>query len=275
MNVLFIGATGRVGSQVVPFLQPQFELTLAAYSAGEVGGLPVVAADICNWEETATLLAAGTTDGAPFDAVVYCATADYRDVHKGDAEARRQYFERCIEVNARGAYHVFEAAHRAGVQRVVHVGSLTAMLGAPRYEYIGTDALDRPSDLYASTKIFGENVGRSYVFRPRHLGPDPDLLETPMRVICLRLGHPFESEAQWWASRFSESKVAVATEDIARAMTRALLTEVRYGVYPVVSQVDETYIDPALYAELGYEPTWLLSAAAGRWIRRDAAHAAS
>jgi uronate dehydrogenase len=273
MNVLFIGATGRVGSHVVPFLKPQFDLTLAAYGAGEVAGLPVVAADICDWEATVALIKAGTANGAPFDAVVYCATADYRGVHKRDAEARRQYFERCIEVNARGAYHVFEAAHRADVPRVVHVGSLTAVLGAPRYEYIDTDTPDRPSDLYAATKIFGENVGRSYAFWPRHFAPGSSRIKAPMQVICLRLGHPFESEAQWRASRFGSSQVAVSMEDIARALERALLSEVRYGVYPVVSQVDDTYIDPALYAELGYEPAWLLSVAADRWIRRDEARA--
>jgi NAD(P)-dependent dehydrogenase (short-subunit alcohol dehydrogenase family) len=274
MNVLFIGATGKVGSHVVPFLKPQFDLTLAAYTAGEVAGLPVAAVDICEWEATAALIKEGP-GGAPFDAVVYCATANYRGVRHYDPEEHRRYFEHCIEVNARGAYHVYEAAYRAGISRVVHVGSLTAVLGSPRYDYIGLDTPDRPMDLYAATKIFGENVGRSYAFRPRRYRAQPDEIKTPMRVICLRLGQPFESEPEWRASRFCSSRIAVCMEDIARALERSLLTEVSYGVYPVVSQVDDIYIDPALYAELGYEPGWLLSAAANQWIRRDETHNAT
>lgn len=263
MKVLFIGATGWVGSHVVPFLQPQFELTLAAHSSDKVAGLPVCAVDICDWETTAALVKSGTANGRPFDAVVYCATADYRGVQWQDADGARQYFERCIEVNVRGTYHVFEAAYQAGISRVIHIGSLTAMLGMPQYEYINAATHDRPADLYAATKIFGENVGRSYAFPP----PGMENVRRPMQVICLRLGHPFSSEQQWRCSRHCCSRIGVCMEDIASAIDKALLSEVRYGVYPVVSQVDDTYIDPGLYAELGYEPGCHLSVAADRWIR--------
>jgi hypothetical protein len=77
-----------------------------------------------------------------------------------------------------------------------------------------------------------------------------------MQVVCLRLGHPFISEAHWRESRHKATDVAVFIEDIARAMERALLVDVRYGIYPIVSLKDDPWVDPALYAELGYQPRW-------------------
>jgi len=43
MNVLYIGATGLVGSHVTPILKEKFDLTLTAFSEGEVKGMPVTA----------------------------------------------------------------------------------------------------------------------------------------------------------------------------------------------------------------------------------------
>lgn len=256
MKVLFIGATGLVGSHAVPFLTQKFDLTLTAFNSGNVAELEVTALDITDWEATAALIQQGTSDGKPFDAIVYCATANYRG-NSGDRDSRHRYFENCIEVNARGAYHVFEAAWRANVAKVVHIGSMTAMLGAPEYEQINAESRDRPNDLYAATKIFGEHVGRSYVFRPRQKRKTS--LKPPtqsMQVLCLRLGQPFIDEQHWKNSPHVGSRLATSMEDIAQAIECSLLTEVRYGVYSIVSAVENTKIDPELYAEIGYKPRW-------------------
>lgn len=254
MRVLFIGATGLVGSHVAPFLKDRFELTLAALNAGEVAGLPVSPVNICNWEEIAAFIAAGSA-GSPFDAVIYCATADYQGVRKAPRSQRHAYYENCIEVNMRGAYHVYEASWRANVARVVHIGSMTSFLGEPKYAVLDSSAVDRPRDLYAASKVFGEQVGRSYVFPGAGHLLRPGGTELPMQVLCLRLGQPYESLAAWQRSP-KTCREAVWMEDIARAMERALLTPVQYGVYPIVSQVENPWVDPELYAELGYQPAW-------------------
>lgn len=252
MKVLFIGATGLVGSHAVAILKDNFDITPAAIGGGEVAGMPVQDVDIVNWEMIEPAIKNGAPDGGRFDAVVYCATADFHHLNRSDAECMRRYYENCIEVNARGAYHVFEAAWRAGVSRVVHIGSMTAMLGQPHYEYIGVGTPDRPNDLYASTKIFGENVGRSYAFR------QPDSGQS-MKVLCLRLAQPcVEDEPvtlRWMHSKDS-CPWAADVRDIASAIECCLTTELQYGVYPVVSAADDVRIDPGLYAELGYKPQW-------------------
>lgn len=252
MKVLFIGATGLVGSHTVAILKDKFDITPAAIDGGEVAGLPIQQIDIVQWQDIEAAIKNGAADGGKFDAVVYCATANYHNLDRSDAEELRRYYENCIEVNARGAYHVFEAAWRAGVSRVVHIGSMTAMLGRPLYDYIDVGTPDRPNDLYAATKIFGENVGRSYAFR------QPDSGQS-MKVLCLRLAQPSvedEPRTLAWVHSNESCGWAVDIRDIASAIECCLTTDLQYGVYPVVSAADKTFIAPALYAELGYKPQW-------------------
>jgi len=252
MKVLFIGATGLVGSHTVAILKNKYDIIPAAIDGGEVAGLPVQQVDIVNWHDIESTIKNGAPDGEKFDAVVYCATADYHNANRIEAEGLRHYYENCIEVNARGAYHVFEAAWRAGVSRVVHIGSMTAMLGQPVYDYIGVGTPDRPNDLYAATKIFGENVGRSYAFR------QPDSGQS-MKVLCLRLAQPSvenEPSTLRWIHSKQSCGWAADVRDIASAIECCLTTDLQYGVYPVVSTANKEFISADLYTELGYKPKW-------------------
>jgi nucleoside-diphosphate-sugar epimerase len=261
MKVLFIGATGLVGKHAVAILKNKFEITPAAIDGGEVAGLSVQQIDIVKWDEIESAIKNGAPDGGKFDAVVYCATADYH-VKKQTKEDLRLYFENCIEVNARGAYHVFEAAWRAGVSRVVHIGSMMEYLGQPSYKYIGVGTPDRPNDVYAASKVFGEQVGRSYAFR------QPDSGQS-MKVLCLRLAQPsVEDEPQTlrWIHSKESCPWAADVRDIASAIECCLTTDLQYGVYPVVSLADDTRIAPALYAELGYKPQWKYDFVEGKGV---------
>ena len=67
-RVLFVGASGVIGRRIVPALADRFSLVLAAREAGAVGGLPVAACDITDWEQTLALVQAANAD-----AVVNCA----------------------------------------------------------------------------------------------------------------------------------------------------------------------------------------------------------
>ncbi len=247
-RVLFIGATGVVGSQVVPLLAREFELSPAAFGGGRVEQLEVAHCDITDFEATQALLRS-----APFEAVVNCAVADHRGARFDDPEARRTYFERCLDINARGAYYVFEAAARAGVPACVFVSSLTAVMGEPRYSHVPADAPPRPRDLYSCTKLFGEQLGATYAHRAHD----------PLRVLCLRLGQPYpafvESDENWNQNAFSRSMM-VHHEDIAAAITRALHSSRRYGVYPILSRSDGAWIDQSRCQEIDYAPQWTFSA---------------
>lgn len=263
-RVLFVGATGRVGHQVVPILREKFAVTATAISGGEVAGEPVGDIDITDWASVERVVRAGDAQGRPFDAVVNCAIANSYGIDHKDPAVHHLYEEQCIDVNARGAYHVFEAAKRAGVPRVVYISSMTAVLGEPRYERIEADTLNRPRDIYAACKVFGENVGRTYAY-PRGDGSGG------MQVTCLRLGMPYPvltGSDRMWQKNFGRRAVIVHMEDVAQAIRCALTLPpaVRYGIYTIVSHSDNPFVDPKVYAGLGYEPLWRFS---GQGAERD------
>ena len=252
-RVLFIGATGRVGHQVLPLLSEDFAFTAAALGGGQVAGTTVSDVDITDLASVEAVVRAGDAQGQPFDAIVNCAIADSYRNQQNDAESRHLYEEQCIEVNARGAYHVYEAARRAGVPRVVFVSSMTAVLGQPRYDYIGPDTLDRPRDVYAACKMFGENVGRSYAYPQRDGGG--------LQVSCLRLGMPYPvltGSDQAWQENIGRRALIVHIEDVAHSIRCALQLPpaVRFGIYTIVSDSDNDFVSSELYAGLGYSPGW-------------------
>jgi uronate dehydrogenase len=251
MNVLFAGATGIVGQQVVPILRREFDLSLIARGSGQVAGQPVIDVDITDFEALESVVQAGTARGERFDAIVNCAIAPYRGVEKESPEGRHRYAENCIEVNARGAYHLYEVAARARVPRVVFISSMTAVIGPPRYDFIDKNADTKPLDIYACTKVFGENIGRYYAYRSEDEGPR-------LRVICLRLGSPykgFKASDETWSQR-RKRLLPSHFEDIACGIRLALKANIQYGIYPIVSDSDTPYVDPSLSAELGYSPSW-------------------
>src|SRR5688500_479381 len=142
MRVLFVGASGVIGRQVVPLLMPHFQLELAALEAGEMAGHPVRAVDICDFESTQELVRE-----CRVDAVVNCAVADYREHQfNRSPEVVHRYRESTIDVNVRGAYHLYEAAARAGVAKFVFISSLTVISGSPHYERISGGEAPRPSN---------------------------------------------------------------------------------------------------------------------------------
>jgi nucleoside-diphosphate-sugar epimerase len=256
MRVLFLGATGIVGSQVVPELQNEHELTLAALGGGEVNGVPVKDVDITDLSSLERAVRAGSSDGEPFDAIVNCAIASHSHIDYNSPEQLHDYYEQCIDVNARGAYHVCEAAARAAVPCVIYISSMTAVLGPPRPERLDASTRDQPNDVYAASKVFGEHIGRYYAFRSPREG-------ARVRTICLRLGQPYKS-FNFWDSRWPTSPAQRGTtsdcRDVARAIDCALCSDIVYGVYTILSDSDYPLVAPELYSELGYNPGWKFTA---------------
>lgn len=247
MRVLFVGATGIVGRNVTPILAQDFDMRLAAHESGEIAGLPVKAVDIRDFEGTLALV---KESGA--EAVVNCAIADYRSKPtSGTPELAHQYNQSTIEVNVRGAYHLYEAAARHGVSKFVFISSLTTVMERPEYETLKGQEMPRPLNFYACTKLFGEQLGMTYSATEN------------MSVTCLRLGQPHltnpDRVARWLANPATRSRM-VHMEDIALAVRQALREQRPYTVYPVVSQCDPVWVQDSAMKELGYNPRYLFSA---------------
>jgi nucleoside-diphosphate-sugar epimerase len=107
-------------------------------------------------------------------------------VHLAAASHVNAPWEVVLPDNLVGARHVFEAAYRAGVGRVVFASSNHAV---GMYEWdaarfvdpdhpieVTVDVAARPDSLYGASKVWGEAVGRYYVER------------RGLSVVCLRIG---------------------------------------------------------------------------------------
>jgi nucleoside-diphosphate-sugar epimerase len=125
-----------------------------------------------------------------------------------------------LQNNLIGAYNVFEAAKRAGVERVIYASSnhtigMYEIDAAPDlYELDDPRVYDhtaelRPDSLYGVSKIFGEAIGRYY----------HDMYG--MRVYCLRIGSVRADDASQPANIDREAKWLDLTPDQKKKRLRA------------------------------------------------------
>lgn len=180
-------------------------------------------------------------------------------VHLAAAAGDRQTPEDLLRANVMGTYHVFEAARRAGVKRVIFASSGATVAGwereAPlshivngRYEELGSwsplthDSPIRPGGLYGATKVWGEALAR--VYADTH----------GMSMICLRIGRVREEDKPMAPREYS---VWCSQRDIVRMLEACIEApeRVRFDVFYVVSANRWSYRDlEHARAVLGWTP---------------------
>jgi uronate dehydrogenase len=74
-------------------------------------------------------------------------------------------FESILETNIRGAFHVYEAARKHGIKRVIYASSVHATGFYKQSETITPGAALRPDGNYGLSKAFGENLAQFYFDR--------------------------------------------------------------------------------------------------------------
>jgi len=250
MKILVTGAGGRIGRKIIPLLANKFEWVLTDREAMEVHDHQVQALDITNYH---AVLAACVG----VDAVLHLAIASIRDIVTDKAkfmadegEEYLRFNQQAIETNIRGTYHVFEAARQAGVSRVVYGSSLTVLWGSPQYETLHDDLPPRPSNFYAVTKCWGEQLGE-YFARAHGL-----------TVYCLRFGTPYPQpeikESQAWLQAPAGQRSFVTFEDLAASVEAALTVwdAPSFGAYMIVSAADGSIFDYSKAREIGWQPRW-------------------
>jgi uronate dehydrogenase len=85
-------------------------------------------------------------------------------------------FPELLQANLLTTFHVFEAARRHGVRRVIFASSNHATGFYPTSQPVRVDMPVRPDSLYGVSKIFGENLGRLYADK------------FGLEVVCIRIG---------------------------------------------------------------------------------------
>lgn len=166
-KVLVTGAAGKLGTVLREHLGSRHDFVWMTHGPAP---FPSVVADITDLEAIVP-----TFEG--IDAVVHLAAVARMDTS----------WEEALAANIVGAYNVFEACRRAGVEQVVFassshvVGMYEKVWGPDAYDIddprvIDEDTAVRPDSIYGVSKVFGEGLARFYADR------------FGIRVICVRIG---------------------------------------------------------------------------------------
>ena len=223
MRVAVTGSRGQVGTMLVPRLAGRFQLRLIDIVPPTADPPEHLQLDICHTDAMKAAF-----EGV--DAVVHL--AGQRAVSASWAELQQP--------NIVGLVSTFEAAHRAGVRKIVFASTnhVTGMYDREQAWPLSPELPARPDSLYGVTKAFGEDLGRYY---SDNFG---------ISVVCLRLGwvleRPHNEQARWqWLS----------PDDLARLVSGALLSDVRFGIYYGVSNnTRRQWSIENARLDLGYEP---------------------
>lgn len=240
--VLVTGATGAVGRGVLPWLQQCLSLRLL--SLDPPGDDPRrIQADLLDWPALSAALHG-------IESVLHLAVAPgHSGVYEDDA-----FNDRRFDVNVKGTFHVFEAARRAKVRRIVHVSSLMVVWGHGQLGLVPGDASLRPIGTYALTKALAEQIARHYA--ENH----------SMEVITLRIAAPLDLDDSEQL-RQPVRPQQIPLPDLAQAFVRALTVPLpRYEIVTIVGESSRRIWDlgPARRI-LGYEPRYRLDDLGVRW----------
>ena len=162
--LLLTGAAGGLGRE----LRPRLGRRVARLRLSDIAEMAPATAG----EEVVT---AALEDAAAVDRIVAGADAI---VHLGGISTEGP-FEPILQANIVGIHHLYEAARRHGVRRIVYASSnhVTGFYGQD--EAVSPTSPLRPDGHYGLSKAFGENLARFYFDR------------YGIETACLRIGSSF------------------------------------------------------------------------------------
>ena len=210
MNVLVVGGSGRVGTQILPFLKSQFKLRVFDLVAPADDEVEYVSGDV-------TDPAAITAAAGGMDAMIYMVMPQ---------------MEKCRDVvlsydlNVKGLHIALDAACNAGIRRIVHAS--TGSVHAPQKNYFfPTEEMPLGTgSVYGWTKSLGERICQWFCKYEN------------MTIGALRLFQPM-SHDDWldapshhkWGEHYGY--VSLAPSDTASAFSAGLTRDVTCGFHPV------------------------------------------
>ncbi|WP_042550982.1 NAD-dependent epimerase/dehydratase family protein, partial [Ralstonia solanacearum] len=159
-------------------------------------------------------------------------------VHLGGISVERP-FEEILPANIQGTYHLYEAARRHGVKRIVFASSNHAIGFYRQGEVIDARVPTRPDGYYGLSKVFGEQLGSFYFDR------------YGIETVAIRIGSSFPE------ARDRRMLVTwLGYDDLEQLIRRALFVpRVGFTIVYGMSGNRETWWDNRHAAHLGYVPT--------------------
>ncbi len=222
-RIVITGAAGKIGRRLAGLLGPRYRevrLSDRVVPPDLPPGAPFVQADL--------------TDLAQTEAAVRGVEGI---VHLGGHSVEGPW-EVVLQANIIGTYHLFEAARRAGVRRVVFASSNHVVGFYPRTARFGPPVLLRPDSRYGVSKAFGEALAALYAYK------------YGLRVLCVRIGNMTDRPGD--ERRLS---IWIRPDDLAQLVRIGLEhPDLRYEVVYGVSDNARAWWDNGVAFRLGYRP---------------------
>lgn len=158
-------------------------------------------------------------------------------VHLGGVSVERP-FEEILEANIRGVFHVYEAARRHGVKRIVFASSNHVIGFYKQTERIDAHAARRPDGYYGLSKSFGEDMAQFYYDR------------YGIETVSIRIGSSFPEPAN---RRMMSTWLSY--RDLTTLIEKSLFTpDVKHTVVYGASANRDLWWDNSAAAHLGFAP---------------------
>lgn len=184
----------------------------------------------------------------PHEEVVRCDLADKAAVHKlvegvdailhfGGVSVERP-FEEILGANICGVFHVYEAARRHGVKRVVFASSNHVIGFYKQDQHLDANSLRRPDGYYGLSKSYGEDMASFYFDR------------YGIETVSIRIGSSFPEPAN---RRMMSTWLSY--DDLTHLLERCLYApNVGHTVVYGMSNNREVWWDNSQAAHLGFKP---------------------
>ena len=164
-------------------------------------------------------------------------------IHLGGVSTEKPW-EQILQANIVGTYNLFEAARKAGVERVVFASTNHVVGFYPRRRRFSADIVARPDTRYGVSKVFGEALGALYA--DKH----------GLRVLAIRIGNVTDQPVD--ERRLS---IWLKPEDLVQLVRIGLEhPDLHYEVVYGVSANARSWWDNETAYRLGYRPTGLAEA---------------
>lgn len=184
----------------------------------------------------------------PNEEVVRCDLADKAAVHKlvegvdailhfGGVSVERP-FEEILGANICGVFHVYEAARRHGVKRVVFASSNHVIGFYKQDQHLDANSLRRPDGYYGLSKSYGEDMASFYFDR------------YGIETVSIRIGSSFPEPAN---RRMMSTWLSY--DDLTHLLERCLYApNVGHTVVYGMSNNRDVWWDNSQAAHLGFKP---------------------
>ncbi len=235
-RILITGAAGNLGKVLRARLAAQLKQPSDRSSAWQL-----------RWSDLAPLAPLTTDEVHAGDEVIQCDLADadavnqllqdvYAVVHLG-GYATESSWEVLASANILGMIHLYEAARRQHVDRILFASSNHAIGLYPRTAKLDHHSSPRPDSRYGVTKAFGEDLAWLYAHKHN------------VRSFCMRIGSCVQTPRN---ARMLSTWLSY--DDFLQLVETGLTADYRFEIVYGVSANSQSWWNNQRAYELGYQP---------------------